>query len=82
MPGNIDCEVSVEDERVELQAFKNEVKDCHPLGAEAGSGESESNYRVCLRQAWLYLGFVGQKFSNFFGFPCDDFFGRMNCLKT
>ena len=53
MPGNIDCEVSVDDERFNLQSFKNEVKDCHPLGAEGGSGESESNCRVCLRQAWL-----------------------------
>ena len=53
MPGNIDCEVSVDDERFELQAFKNEVKDCHPLGAEAGSGESESNCRVFLLQARL-----------------------------
>ena len=46
MPVNIYCEVSVDYERFQLQAFKNEVKHCHPLGAEAGSGESVPNCRV------------------------------------
>ena len=59
MLGNIDCEVSVDDEGCALQGFKNEVKHRHPLGADAGSGESESNCRVILLQARRYLRFVG-----------------------